>query len=182
MDDIVPKSHFSSCFPAVIFIGHFPQEIDSKIVIYQQQSHWGLPIIPVRDLGKWEWAEGEFEKWCILAEASSDLSGTLKLESFKGIQNCHKEVGSLQPSDNSIIGYWLSLGRLCKLEWGNSFWRAIPNEEVIVINRRLGLLYLRDECLSPKGKIWVAYHTIYYSVEKSIHIEVLVHSVAFYVF
>lgn len=50
-----------------------------------------------------------------------------------------------------------------------------------MINRRLGLLYLWDECLSPKWKIWVAYHTIY-SVEKSIHIEVLVYSVAFYVF
>lgn len=31
---MVPKSHFSASIPALNSIGHFPQEIDSKIDIY----------------------------------------------------------------------------------------------------------------------------------------------------
>lgn len=36
VDGMVPKPHFSICFPVLVFIDHFPQEIDSKVDIYMQ--------------------------------------------------------------------------------------------------------------------------------------------------
>ena len=50
-DTMVPKCHFSACFPGLISIGHFPQEIDSKIDSYMLLVYWGVPIIHVRELG-----------------------------------------------------------------------------------------------------------------------------------
>lgn len=61
VDAMFPKSHFSSCFPALIIMGHFSLEIDSRMDICMQLVPWGVPIIPLGESGMWEWGEGKFE-------------------------------------------------------------------------------------------------------------------------
>lgn len=86
------------------------------------------------------------------------------------------------PTSTVLLGFGCPWEEYVTLNETPLLWRAIPNEVVIVINRRQKLLHLGMNALALKGRSGGHIRVSITESERSTHIKILVHLVAFYVF